>query len=72
MKKKVFKNNMNYVEAIQNGLIDYKDIIYYIEKWHQSNSIKTVYEYLGMTEEQYKIYVEEHIKGLKKLFIKNK
>ena len=70
MKKKAFRNDMSYVEAIQNGLIDYEDIIYYIEKWHQSNFQGEVYEYLGMTEEQYGIYVEEHIKGLKKLFPK--
>ena len=72
MKKKAFRNDMSYVEAIQNGLIDYKDIDDYIVAWHQSNSTKTVYEYLGMTKEQYFKFGTENYKALREMFPKNK
>ena len=78
MNKKAFKKDINnivktmtYVEALEKGIADYEDIIYYIEQWHKSNSKLEVYEYLGMTNEQYGKYVEEHINGLKRMFPRN-
>ncbi|MBR4315374.1 MAG: hypothetical protein IKP65_00180 [Alphaproteobacteria bacterium] len=70
MKKKAFKNNMNYVEALKLGLADYKDIDQYLHEWHNSDSNLEAYEYLGMTKEQYFKFAIEHEKALKEMFPK--
>ena len=45
MNKKAFKKDikeiiktMNYVEALEHGLIDYDNILDYIDAWHESDS----------------------------------
>ena len=66
--KKSIIETMTYVEALKAGLIDYEDIFLYIEKWHKSNFSGEIYEYLGITNKEYGVYLEEHIKGLKKMY----
>ncbi|UVI31010.1 hypothetical protein [Paenibacillus spongiae] len=51
-------SKLKYMEACFAGEALQEEIEDYIEEWHESNSTEEVYEYLGMTEEEYAIWVE--------------
>ena len=77
MKREAFKKDikeiiktMPFVEALKKGLVDYEDILDFIDAWHEGDSTLEIDEYLGMTEEQYFEYLKNHIEGLKKIFKK--
>ena len=42
-----------FVEALKRGLADYDDVDDYIDRWHDGPYSCTIYEFLGMTKEQY-------------------
>jgi hypothetical protein len=43
----------NFVEDILSGKTKIESIDDYVEEWHLSDSTKTIYEYLGLTWEEY-------------------
>ncbi|MEI2282438.1 hypothetical protein [Paenibacillus polysaccharolyticus] len=47
-----------FMDACLNGDALSEDIETYIEEWHESESTEEVFEYLGMTEEEYGLWVE--------------
>lgn len=54
MKEKIaYRKDMTFVEALRQGLADYDDIDDYIDAWHNSSFQGEVYEFLGMTKQQY-------------------
>lgn len=59
--EKIFNIEKTFYEELVDNNVSINDIDIYIEKWKKSNSIKTIYEYLGMTNKQYEIYVEQGI-----------
>ena len=38
-----------------------KEIDDYIEEWHNNDSDETIYDFLGMTEEKYGLWVESNL-----------
>lgn len=48
----------NFKELCHIGIADPKDIDDYIDRWHNSNSKKELHEFLGLTKEEYKKWVE--------------
>lgn len=76
MNKKSYKqdktNVLTFVELLKQGLVDYEDIDDYIVEWHKSSSNKTIYEFLGMTKEQYFKFGTSNYLALKSMFKKGK
>ena len=74
MNKESYKQDktieMTFVELLKQGKIDYKDIDDYIVEWHKGNSNKTIYEFLGMTKEQYFKFGSGNYQALKLMFKK--
>jgi hypothetical protein len=50
---------MSFVIDCLKGKVDLSGIDGYIDKWHAGESIKPLYEYLGMTSEEYDLWVED-------------
>ena len=48
----------NYINDVINADAILDEIDDYIEKWHDSDTDCSVFEYLGMTEEEYFLWVE--------------
>ena len=48
----------NFINDVINADAILDEIDDYIEKWHDSDESCSVYEYLGMTEEEYLLWVE--------------
>jgi len=48
-----YNQNLSFTEALVQGLADYEDIYDYIHKWHIGPYTCKVYEFLGMTKQQY-------------------
>ena len=48
----------NFINDVINADAILDEIDDYIEKWHDSDENRSVYEYLGMTEEEYLLWVE--------------
>lgn len=48
----------NFINDVINADALLDEIDDYIEKWHDSDTDCSVYEYLGMTEEEYFLWVE--------------
>lgn len=61
---------MTFTEALKNGSATYEDIEKYIAEWHNSPSGKKIYEFLGMTQQQYWKYLQGHVPALKQMFPK--
>ena len=61
---------MTFTEALKNGSATYEDIEKYIDEWHKSPTSKKVYEFLGMTQQQYRKYLLGHVPALKQMFPK--
>lgn len=49
---------MKFYELYKNNKVTLDDIDDYIDSWHDGDSKLTLHEYLGLTWEQYKKYVE--------------
>ena len=49
----------NFIDDVLNADALIEEIDDYIEKWHNSDSDLSVYEYLGMTEEEYYLWVKD-------------
>jgi len=48
----------NFINDVINADAILDEIDDYIEKWHDSDTDCSVFEYLGMTEEEYFLWVE--------------
>jgi hypothetical protein len=48
---------MNFILKCCKGLTNHTEIDDYIHEWHEGNSELPLYEFLGMTENHYKIFV---------------
>lgn len=68
--KKEIVKTMTYVDALKQGLVDYDDIDDFIEEWHNKETGKKLYEFLGMRFEEYKKFAELGYKGLSEIFYK--
>lgn len=51
-------SKLKYMEACFAGEALQDEIEDYIEEWHESGSSEEIYEFLGMTEDEYAIWVE--------------
>ena len=51
----------NFINDVINADAILDEIDDYIEKWHDSDTDCSVFEYLGMTEEEYFLWVENSI-----------
>jgi hypothetical protein len=54
-----------YIDKYLNGEIQMDEIDDFIEQWHESDSEKELHEYLGMTWEEYALWVERPCRILK-------
>lgn len=48
-----------YMDELLDGEAFLDEIDDYIDDWHNSDSDEKIYEYLGMTEEEYGLWVED-------------
>lgn len=48
---------MKFFERFLKNQVKVEDIHKYIDEWHDANTNEKVYEYLGMTEDQYEIFI---------------
>ena len=59
MKKQAYTNDntevkeLTFIEALKQGLVDYDAVDDYIDKWHDGQYDCEIYEFLGMTRQQY-------------------
>jgi len=51
-------SKQTFMDACLAGDALYEEIDDYFVEWHNSDSDETVYEFLGMTEEEYGLWVE--------------
>ncbi|MGM0878883.1 MAG: hypothetical protein ACQEWV_30510 [Bacillota bacterium] len=51
-------SKIKYMDACLQGEALLEDIDDFIDEWHESDSDEEVYEYLGMTFEEYSLWVE--------------
>lgn len=49
----------NFISDVISGIALILDIDDYIEEWHESDSKLEIYQFLGMTQEEYRIWVED-------------
>lgn len=49
---------MTFIEACVAGEASWRDVHDYVDDWHNSNSELELHEYLGLTELEYKHWVE--------------
>lgn len=49
---------MTFKQMLDKGLKTWKDIYGFIDAWHDSASDQSVYEYLGITQQEYFRWVE--------------
>ena len=50
---------MNFIELCVEGLINPEMIDLFIDEWHDSDSSLEIYKYLGMTDEEYSVWVDQ-------------
>ena len=50
----------NFINDVINADAILDEIDDYIEKWHDSDTDCSVFEYLGMTEEEYFLWIEDN------------
>ncbi len=51
-------SNLKFMEACLKGEALLEDIEDYVERWHKSETDETIYDFLGMSEEEYGLWVE--------------
>jgi hypothetical protein len=64
------KEAPSFVEALRQGLADYDDIDDYIDEWHDGPYRCEIYEFLGMTRQQYFNWLEGGEEYLRRTFPK--
>lgn len=52
-------NIKKYIELCENGELLLDDIDDYVDKWHESDSDQSLFEYLGMTQQEYILWVHD-------------
>ena len=50
---------MNFIESVLAGLSLETDIENFVEEWHNSDSSQDLHDYLGMTSDEYALWVEQ-------------
>ncbi|MCP4339531.1 MAG: hypothetical protein GY799_11735 [Desulfobulbaceae bacterium] len=60
------KENKTFIDLCLEGLVLLEQIDDFIDQWHDGNSQKSLYEYLGLTRDEYAIFVEdpEHLSSI--------
>ena len=48
----------DFIQDCVSGTARLTDIDAYVERWHQGNSDKSIYDFLGMTLPEYSLWVE--------------
>lgn len=61
----------NFIEDCLSGNTILQEIDNYIDQWHDSQSDQTIYEYLGMTKEEYALFVKDE-NSLKSIIMAHK
>lgn len=51
-------SNLKFLDACMSGDVLYEEIDDYIDAWHDGDSTEELNEFLGMTEKEYSIWVE--------------
>lgn len=67
-KNTITKPELSFVEALKRGLADYADVDDYIHKWHDGPYTCELYEFLGMTQQQFFEYAKQHEPYLRRTF----
>ena len=58
-KKEAIYSEMPFIDLCLRGEADLSEIDDYVEKWHLSKDDIPIYEFLGMTREEYALWVEK-------------
>lgn len=56
LKEEKLKSN-NFITLCSNGELLPDEIDDYIDEWHDSDNNNTIYDFLGMTQEEYRLWV---------------
>ncbi|MDI6791768.1 MAG: hypothetical protein QME81_02710 [bacterium] len=54
----MFKKNKTFVDLCLEGRVMLEQIDDFIDQWHDGDSEESLYEYLGLTRNEYAIFVE--------------
>ena len=52
-------SNLNFITSCIQGFCLIEDIDDFVDNWHDSDSELQLYEYLGMTHDEYKLWLEK-------------
>lgn len=58
---------MTFKERYLAGEIPFEEIDYYVEKWNDSDDMRTLREYLGLTAEEEDVWIEDSDEALKEI-----
>lgn len=50
-------NNETFISLLKEKKVTWEDIDDFIHEWHESYTKKSIYQYLGMTEYEYALWV---------------
>lgn len=53
-------SNMNFIDDVITGEALIEEIDNYIDRWHDGDSELEIYEFLGMTQIEYRLWVEDN------------
>lgn len=67
-----YNQDLPFVEALKQGLTDYKNINDYIKKWHEGPYTCSISEFLGMTKQQYLDWLRGQTAYLRRTFPKGR
>jgi hypothetical protein len=57
--KSMFELDDKFLNLCLSGEVDLEDIDDFIDVWHDSNSKEEIYDFLGLTMNEYALYVEK-------------
>jgi putative heme iron utilization protein len=57
-KEKIIKSD-TFMQKLFDGEVQMLEIDNYIEQWHNSNSEKSLHEFLGMSWEEYSLFIKD-------------
>lgn len=52
-------SNIDFVSMCANGELLLEDIDDFIDEWHESDSAEEIYDYLGMSQQEYRLWVHD-------------
>lgn len=52
------KESYSFVSLCANGKLSCDDIDDYVDEWHESDSKQELFEFLGMTQKEYMLWVQ--------------